>query len=67
MDRKKRAEIIKDFQRYAAGKMYVVSGIGQAATFQLAWPWAGNFGNFVTRGDSPPENMLWLDKSKQKS
>jgi ABC-type transport system substrate-binding protein len=63
-DRKKRADLIKDFQRYAASKMYVVSGIGQAPTFQLAWPWAGNFGTFVTRGDTAAELMLWLDRSK---
>jgi ABC-type transport system substrate-binding protein len=66
-DRKKRADLIKEFQRYAAGKMYVVSGIGQAPTFQLGWPWAGNFGNFVTRGDTAGEVMLWLDRSKLKS
>jgi ABC-type transport system substrate-binding protein len=67
-DRKKRADIIKDWQRYAASKMYVIPGIGQAQTFQLGWPYAGNFGAFATRGDSPgTEVVLWLDRSKMKS
>lgn len=67
-DRKKRADIIKDFQRYAAGRMFVIPATGQATSFQLAWPYAGDFGTFATRGDSPgTEPTLWLDKSKMKA
>ncbi|HLF76783.1 MAG TPA: ABC transporter substrate-binding protein [Dehalococcoidia bacterium] len=67
-DRKKRADLIKDFQRYAAGKMYVIPATGQSPTFNLAWPWTADFGTFATRGDSPgTEVTLWLDKSRMKS
>jgi peptide/nickel transport system substrate-binding protein len=65
-DPKKRAEIIKDFQRYAAGKMYVLPYPGQANTFSIAWPWVGNFGTFTSRGTNA-DTYLWLDKSKMKA
>jgi ABC-type transport system substrate-binding protein len=64
-DRKKRAEIIKDWQRYAAQTMFVIPASGQVPSFQIAWPWAGNFGAFATRGDAI-DSTLWLDKSKMK-
>lgn len=65
-DPKKRVEIIKDFQRYAAGKMYLLPYPGNANTFSIGWPWAGNFGTFTTRGLNT-DTYLWLDKSKMKA
>jgi ABC-type transport system substrate-binding protein len=65
-DHKKRVEIIKDFQRYSAEQMYVVPIFGVATNFGIAWPWAGNWRAFRTRG-SDLEITWWLDKSKMKA
>jgi ABC-type transport system substrate-binding protein len=65
-DRKRRIELIKEWQRYAAQKMYIIPHPGQATTFGLSWPWAGNVGAFSSRGGTP-EITLWLDKSKLKT
>ena len=46
--------------------MFVIPASGQVPTFQIAWPWAGNFGAFATRGDTV-DMTLWLDKSKMKT
>jgi ABC-type transport system substrate-binding protein len=66
LDPNKRIQIIKEFQRYSAEKMYVVPVTGGADTFSLAQPWFGNFGTFRTRG-SDLEHTYWIDKSKMKS
>jgi hypothetical protein len=65
-DPNKRIEIVKNFQRYAAGKMYLVPYPGNASTFSLGWPWAGNFGTFSAISGSTDYN-LWFDKSKMKA
>jgi peptide/nickel transport system substrate-binding protein len=63
LDRKKRVDIIKEFQQYAAGKMYIVPTLGASTTFTLGWSWVGNFGAFDGRGGGALETW-WLDKSK---
>ena len=65
-DHQKRISIIKQFQQYAAGKMYVVPTLGAATTFQLGWGWAGNYGTFLGRGRTGYE-YLWIDQSKKPS
>ncbi len=49
-DPESRAAIIKDFQRYAASKMYIIPTVGHATRFQVGWNWVGNFGTFEDRG-----------------
>ncbi len=64
-DHAKRISIIQDFQRYAAGKNFIISHPGQATTFSLAWPWSRNFGSFQSRGWVVDQDLFrWLDKSK---
>ncbi len=65
-DRKKRVELIKEWQRYAAQKMYIVPHPGQASTFTVSWPWVGNMNTFSARGGGT-DVTLWLDKSKMKT
>ncbi len=65
-DHQKRISLIKQFQQYAAGKMYIVPTLGAATTFQMAWGWAGNFGAFEGRGRTAYE-YLWFDQSKKTS
>src|SRR6185503_884979 len=43
LDRNKRNEILKEFQRYAATKMYYMVPPGDIKTFVLTQPWVGNF------------------------
>jgi ABC-type transport system substrate-binding protein len=68
LDAKKRVEIIKEWQRYTATQMPIIPFPGQASTFTLYWPWAGNAGVFrdwdgeSARFQHPLH--LWYDKSK---
>ena len=65
-DPQKRVSIIQDFQRYAAKKMYVIAYPGQASTFSLSWPWAGNVGTYATRGWPVDTDLwLWFDQAKK--
>jgi ABC-type transport system substrate-binding protein len=74
VDPKKRAEILKDFQRYAATKMYLVPPPGDIKPFHLYQPWVGNFdyhvpwiaGAFAGGMDSQGlYTYRWLDESKR--
>jgi len=65
-DRKKRADIVKDFQRYEAAKMHIIPTLGAATTFTMAWNWVGNYGAFEGRGRSGLEEY-WLDRTKMQS
>ena len=67
-DRNKRIQIIQDFQRYVATKMYTLPYPGQSRGYSLAWPWIGNRGVFRQYDDeaAPQESrvQLWFDRSK---
>ncbi len=66
-DPKRRAEVIKEFQRYAATKFYTIPFPGQALGFSLVQPWVGNRGVFNTWDGfaSPQENDLYLWHEKE--
>jgi len=68
-DLQKRQAIIKDIQRYAATKMYVIHNPGDAVGFQLAWPWLANWNVYRARtGGAPWQETLyqqWFDASKK--
>ena len=71
LDEKKRADLVKDFQRHAAGKMYMLNTPGAATQFNLAWPWLGNFGVFRSNQESWQAaegwTHYWIDPSKRKA
>ena len=68
-DPEKRAELLNEFQRYAAERMYVVMGPGDSTRFELGQPWLGNWGVYRTSaGDSGSLATeifphLYIDKS----
>jgi len=68
LDAAKRATIIKDFQKYAATKMYAVPWPGQGSAFTLYWPWVSNRGTWRTYiAETWPQEIAqtwWFDKSK---
>ncbi|MBK6317293.1 MAG: ABC transporter substrate-binding protein [Dehalococcoidia bacterium] len=68
LDAGKRAQIIKDWQKYAATKMIMIPYPGQSPAFSLFWPWIGNAGVFrawdAESGRDTTETKLWFDKSK---
>lgn len=68
LDANKRAQMIKDWQKYAGVQMPMVPYPGQANTFSLAWPWIGNWAvnrAWDTESDRQSvETRLWFDKSK---
>jgi ABC-type transport system substrate-binding protein len=68
-DSGKRAEIIRQFQRYAATKFYTIPFPGHALGFYLMWPWVGNRGVFNSWDPQalPQEAGIhtWYDKSKK--
>lgn len=68
-DLQKRIAIVQDFQRYAAGKMYVLSVPGDALGFQMAQPWLGNWGYYRSPAGGSPWSegniYWWMDPSKR--
>ena len=68
-DIKKRTEILQDFQRYAAGTMYLLFGAGSSPGYQLAHPWLGNFAVFRTHALGSDGNeifpKMWIDSTKK--
>jgi len=70
-DGQKRTAILQEFQRYAAGTMYLLFGAGSSPGYQLAQPWLGNFGVFNTHTTGSAGNELythlWIDNSKKKA
>ncbi|MGI8552184.1 MAG: ABC transporter substrate-binding protein [Dehalococcoidia bacterium] len=69
LDANKRAEIVKEWQRYVATTMPLVPFPGQANTFTMYWPWVRNWGvfrAFAGLEGTPQESYphLWFDKSK---
>lgn len=68
LDRNKRVELIKEWQRYMATKMLMVPYPGQSPAFSLIWPWVGNAGVFrAYDAETAPQETtihLWFDKSK---
>lgn len=68
LDAKKRAEIIKEWQRRVAVTMPMLPWPGQSPAFTFAWPWVGNWGvNRTWEAESARntnETMIWYDKSK---
>lgn len=70
-DRNKRADLVKEYQRYAASKMYDTPVSGQALGFGLGWPWIGNSGVYnswaADTGAQETSVYLWYDKSKGKA
>jgi ABC-type transport system substrate-binding protein len=69
-DLNKRAEILKELQRYMAKKMYTLSSAGDSTRFELAQPWLGNWGVYRTYSPdgSPPNETfahLFIDSSKK--
>jgi ABC-type transport system substrate-binding protein len=68
-DNRKRAGIIREFQKYAATKFYTIPFPGHALGYWLSWPWWGNrgvFGGWDTAA-LPQEAGIhaWYDKSKK--
>ena len=47
LDKNKRHDLLRDFQRYMGTKMYILPMPGQWKTFTLSQPWVGNFGAFL--------------------
>lgn len=68
LDATKRAQLIKDWQKYAATTMPTIPFPGQGSTFTFSWPWLGNYGVFrAWDGESArfsAAEHLWFDKSK---
>ena len=68
LDPKKRAAIIKDWQKYMAVKMQMIPWPGQSPGYSLFWPWIGNAGVFRQwdgeSGRDTTETKIWFDKSK---
>jgi peptide/nickel transport system substrate-binding protein len=68
-DQTKRAAVLKDFQRYAAGKMYLLYVPGAALGFDLAQPYVGNWGVYRSKpgGATGQETAIyyWYDQSKK--
>jgi ABC-type transport system substrate-binding protein len=68
-DSNKRAEILNEFQRYAAKTMYTFEGPGDSTRFELGQPWLGNWGVFRTSGGtsgSPPNEtfpFMYIDNT----
>jgi peptide/nickel transport system substrate-binding protein len=74
-DVKKREDILKDFQRYAARTMPMVPMPGEWKAYSLAQPWIGNFGYYLPwlapslGGASPSQTSntyYWNDETKRK-
>ena len=65
----KRAVILKDMQRYAAQKQYLLGVPGAALGFNLAQPFVGNWGVYRSRagGSVAQEQTIytWYDQSKK--
>jgi ABC-type transport system substrate-binding protein len=68
-DVSKRAVILKDMQRYAAQKQYLLGVPGAALGFNLAQPFVGNWGVYRSRaGGSVAQEQItynWYDQSKK--
>jgi ABC-type transport system substrate-binding protein len=68
LDAGKRAQLIKDWQKYTATKMIMIPYPGQSPAFSVFWPWIGNSGVFrawdTESGRDTTETKLWFDKSK---
>ncbi len=69
LDRNKRFDIIKEFQRYMARKMYEIPINADSLGLNLSWPALANYGVFSTwdGGSAKQEAELqyWADKSKR--
>jgi len=69
-DRGRRTDLIKEYQRYAATKMYDSPVSGQAMGYGLNWPCIGNAGVYNSwAADTGAQETLiytWYDKSKAK-
>jgi ABC-type transport system substrate-binding protein len=68
-DYNQRAEVLKDFQRYAAKTMYVYFGAGASTEFEMAQPWLGNWGVYRTAPGGADSNetfpYLYIDPDKK--
>ena len=68
LDFRKRAQIIKEWQKHVALKMPLIPYPGQSPAFTLFWPWIGNAGVFrawdTESGRSNIQPRFWFDKSK---
>ncbi len=66
LNREKRIEAIKEFQRYAAKTMPSMIAPGSALGYNLTWPWVGNRGLWRVSGSrAQTYTHLWFDKSKK--
>ncbi len=68
LDRNKRSDIIKQFQRHAASKMYEIPIEAYSLTLNLSWPVLANYGVYSTwNGGNPQQEAelgYWMDKTK---
>ncbi len=68
-DLAKRTEILHEFQRYAAGKMYLMFGSGSSLGFDMASPSLNNWGVYQTRTGGSLANEIytsyWIDNAKR--
>ena len=69
LDRNKRLEILREFQRYEATQMHSIISPGEALSFTLAWPWLANRGVYsVSEANSAHQEStiyLWYDAGKK--
>jgi peptide/nickel transport system substrate-binding protein len=70
-DLNKRAEILNEFQRYAAKTMYTIMGPGDSTRFELGHAWLGNWGVYRTYAGSSGSlatevfPYMYIDQSKK--
>jgi ABC-type transport system substrate-binding protein len=71
LNREKRIDTLKEFQRYEATQMHSIISPGEGLSFTLAWPWLGNRGVYsVSEANSAHQEStiyLWYDASKKKA
>ncbi len=71
LDHKKQVELVQDYQRYLADKMYDIPMPGYSFAYSLTWPFVKNLGvysSWVATASSPQEgsSYLWLDRTHPK-
>jgi ABC-type transport system substrate-binding protein len=68
-DLQRRVAIVKEIQRYAAGKVYLLHEPGSSIGFSLAWNWLGNWGVYRSKAGSQLSEetlpYLWYDSAKK--
>jgi ABC-type transport system substrate-binding protein len=71
LDPKKQVELVQDYQKYLADKMYDIPMPGYSYSYGLTWPFVMNLGvyrSWVATASPPQEGQLylWLDRKHPK-